>query len=99
MRMVGLLIAAIIAVWVYIDAKNRGYKTLPAVGWMLGVFLLMIVFLPLYLVLRGRRPKKMDILMPCKYCGKYYEGAPTYCPHCGHKVGGYSFNNNEGNNI
>lgn len=92
---IGLIVAAGVAIWVYIDAKKRGYKTLAAVGWMLGVFLLMIVFLPLYLFLRARKVKQVEILIPCKYCGKYYEGSPIYCPNCGHKVGGYSFNREE----
>ncbi|HHT9105190.1 MAG TPA: hypothetical protein ACFYD7_04875 [Candidatus Wujingus californicus] len=94
-RFIGLIVAAGVAIWVYIDAKKRGYKTLAAVGWMLGVFLLMIVFLPLYLFLRARKVKQVEILIPCKYCGKYYEGSPIYCPNCGHKVGGYSFNREE----
>ncbi|KXK24801.1 MAG: hypothetical protein UZ01_03663 [Candidatus Brocadia sinica] len=71
--------------------KKRGYKTLAATGWMMGVFLLMIVFLPIYLIMRTRQAKQVEILTPCKYCGKYYEGTPLYCPNCGHKVGGYSF--------
>ncbi len=91
MRFIGLLIAAAVAVWVYIDARNKGYKTLPAVGWMLGVFLLMIVFLPLYLFVRAKKAKPVEILTSCKYCGKYYQETPLYCPNCGHKVGGYSF--------
>ncbi len=94
-RFIGLIVAAGVAIWVYLDAKKRGYKTLAAVGWMLGVFLLMIVFLPLYLFLRARKVKQVEILIPCKYCGKYYEGSPIYCPNCGHKVGGYSFNREE----
>ncbi len=91
MRFVGLIIAAAVAVWVYMDARNKGYKTLPAVGWMLGVFLLMIVFLPLYLFVRAKKVKPIEILTSCKYCGKHYQGVPLYCPNCGHKVGGYSF--------
>ncbi|BBO16709.1 conserved hypothetical protein [Candidatus Brocadia pituitae] len=91
MRFIGLLIAAAVAVWVYADAKKRGYKTPAAIGWMMGVFLLMIVVLPVYLIMRTKQGKQMEILTSCKYCGKYYEGAPLYCPNCGHKVGGYSF--------
>lgn len=91
MKFIGLLIAAAVSVWVYTDAKNRGYKTLHAVGWMLGVFLLMIVFLPLYLFVRTRKENPVEILSPCKHCGKYYKETPLYCPNCGHKVGGYSF--------
>lgn len=91
MRFIGLLIAAAVAVWVYMDAKSKGYKTISAVGWMLGVFLLMIVFLPWYLFTRPRQ-SQVEILTPCKYCGRHYEGSPAYCPNCGHKVEGYSFN-------
>ncbi|GJQ22322.1 MAG: hypothetical protein HRU72_10935 [Planctomycetia bacterium] len=91
MRLIGLLIAAAVAVWVYTDAKKRGYKTPAAIGWMIGVFLLMIVVLPVYLIMRTRQGKQIEVLTPCKYCGKYYEGTPLYCPNCGHKVGGYSF--------
>ena len=91
MRLIGLLLAAAVAVWVYVDAKKRGYKMLPAVGWMMGVFLLMIVVLPIYLIMRTKQVKHVEILTSCKYCGKYYESTPLYCPNCGHKVGGYSF--------
>lgn len=95
MRILGLFIAAGVAIWVYMDAKNRGYKTISAVGWMLGTFFMMIVFLPLYLILRSRQSRQVEILTPCKYCGKYYEGTPLYCPNCGHKVEGYSFRKEE----
>lgn len=91
MRFIGLMLAAAVAIWVYTDAIKRGNKTLAAIGWMLGVFLLMIVFLPLYLFMRSKQGKQVDILTPCKYCGKYYENNPLYCPNCGHKVGGYPF--------
>ena len=91
MRFIGLMLAAAVAIWVYTDAIKRGCKTLTAIGWMLGVFLLMIVFLPLYLFMRSKQGKQVDILTPCKYCGKYYENTPLYCPNCGHKVGGYPF--------
>ena len=62
MRFIGLLIAAAVAVWVYVDAKKRGYKMLPAVGWMMGVFLLMIVVLPIYLIMRTKQVKQVEIL-------------------------------------
>lgn len=48
-QFVGLVIAAAIAVFVYQDARKRGMN---AWGWAIGTFLLCIVFLPLYLILR-----------------------------------------------
>ena len=48
----GLIIAAIVGILVGQDASKRGMN---AWGWGIGVFLLMIVFLPLYFILR--KPK------------------------------------------
>ena len=44
-----LLIAATVGFFVGQDAKKRGMNS---IGWGLGTFLLMIVFLPLYFILR-----------------------------------------------
>jgi hypothetical protein len=48
-QVVGLLIDAAIAFWVYNDAKKRPMN---AIVWAIGTFLVCIVFLPLYLILR-----------------------------------------------
>jgi hypothetical protein len=55
MTLAGILIALLIAVAVYNDAKPRGMEALP---WAAGVFLLMIIFLPLYFILR--KPKMAE---------------------------------------
>jgi 4-amino-4-deoxy-L-arabinose transferase-like glycosyltransferase len=57
-RLVGVVIALIIALLVRKDAKSRGMK---AAGWAVGVFLMMIVFLPLYFIMRKPR---LDALSP-----------------------------------
>jgi hypothetical protein len=46
---VGVLIALLIAIWVATDANKRGMN---GVLWAIGVFLLCIVFLPIYLIVR-----------------------------------------------
>jgi MFS family permease len=48
-QLIGVVIAGAIAVFVYTDAKKRGMN---AVGWAIGTFLLCIVILPLYLIIR-----------------------------------------------
>jgi hypothetical protein len=48
-QLIGLVIAAAIAFWVYNDAKKRPMN---AILWAIGTFLVCIVFLPLYLILR-----------------------------------------------
>ena len=45
----GFIIAALIALWVGSDANKRGMN---GVAWGIGVFLLCIVFLPIYLIVR-----------------------------------------------
>ena len=46
---IGMIIAAVVAYYVYEDANKRGMDGL---AWAFGVFLLMILFLPLYFILR-----------------------------------------------
>ena len=88
-----ILIPLIVAVLVAQDANKRGMN---GVLWGIGVFLLCIVFLPLYLIVR----KPMFIAPPpgyyppvagppggtarmCPACGKYHDGSAQFCPHCG----------------
>jgi len=51
-QILGMIIALIVAICVGNDAEKRGMN---AWGWGIGVFLLMILFLPLYFIFR--KPK------------------------------------------
>ncbi len=94
--MVILIISAIIpllvAWWVSSDAAKRGYSKSAIIGWFLGVWLLLIVFLPLYFILRSKTPKsphadkEEKITKVCPYCGKLYQGKPHFCPYCGQEL-------------
>ena len=46
---IGVIVDLAIAIWVYTDAQRRGMN---AIGWAIGTFLVCIVFLPLYLIMR-----------------------------------------------
>ncbi|HBH47334.1 MAG TPA: hypothetical protein DDX98_01760 [Bacteroidales bacterium] len=46
---IGIIIALVVAILVAKDAQKRGMN---AWAWAFGVFLLLIVFLPLYFILR-----------------------------------------------
>lgn len=48
-QLFGMCIAFVVAYWVYTDAQKRGMN---AIGWSIGVFLLLIVFLPIYFISR-----------------------------------------------
>jgi len=50
----GIFLAFIIAIFIYKDAEARDMSGL---GWAFGVFMLLIVFLPLYLIVRKPRVK------------------------------------------
>jgi hypothetical protein len=88
------LVPVVAAFWVFFDARKRGYSTGKSFLWALGVFLAMIIFLPLYLLDRRR---KMSLAsappsagarpsVSCFYCGRPYEGNPKLCPHCGQNL-------------
>jgi hypothetical protein len=87
-----LIVALLIAIWVYNDAIIRGKSSGDALIWFIGVFGLMIIFLPLWLILRPKLPQevqKVEVLEKpslCPYCGKYYRGTISFCPLCGAKV-------------
>jgi phosphotransferase system glucose/maltose/N-acetylglucosamine-specific IIC component len=53
--MIGVLIALVIGIAIGQDAKKRGMN---AWAWGIGVFLLLIIFLPLYFI--TRKPKLED---------------------------------------
>ncbi len=85
-QQIALFAAAAVAIWVYMDAKKNNYTTPMSIGWMLGVFMLMIVFLPFYLIVKAKRAKRLVMSIACEHCSKVYFGSPNYCPHCGHLV-------------
>lgn len=92
-NVVGVLVAAAIAGWVRFDAQKRGFKTSTAIGWSIGVFLLLIVFLPFYLWARRKHsPEATSVTaapiagVPCPYCGYVNSGAPDYCGKCGRQM-------------
>ena len=57
--------------------------------WGIGVFLLCIVFLPLYLIVRKPIPPAMTgaswsgTARMCPACGRYHDGTAQFCPFCG----------------
>ena len=81
--------------WVFYDSQKRWYTVSRGLLWAAGVFLILIVFLPLYLAARkkkgrmqaaGREASAPPTLSLCFYCRQGYEGNPTVCPHCGQNL-------------
>lgn len=89
--LIWILLALVVAAYVYEDAKKRDlsnnkWAKTPG-NWALGVFFLMIVFLPLYIMNRG--PEKGD-LRPvesfCGNCGARLTQVNGTCTVCGAKL-------------
>lgn len=95
MHFVFPLLSLIAALWVFFDSQKRGYSAGKGLLWAIGVFFLLIIFLPLYLFSRRKRQREMaeakaasgpPPLTECFYCGRGYEGQPKICPHCGQNL-------------
>ena len=52
----------VIAIWVYSDAIKRGYKRNSALRWFFRTWLLLIVFLPLWIIYRPKLPSDLNYL-------------------------------------
>lgn len=85
----------IAALWVFFDSQKCGYSIGKGLLWAIGVFLVLIVFLPLYLVARSRKkrtasaassPSDSVPATSCFYCGRPYTGNQKLCPHCGQNL-------------
>lgn len=99
-QLIGLVLAAAIGAWVMNDALQRGKSIRDAFLWGLGVWLLLIVFLPLWFLTRpslGARvrqgmgaggPQPFNIPQLCRYCGQPSGEDPFYCAACGRQLKG-----------
>ena len=48
---IAFIVLILISLWVYKDAEKRGYN---AAAWALSTFVLLIIMLPLYLIMRSK---------------------------------------------
>ena len=80
-------IPTVTAIIIARDAKARGMN---GVGWGIGVFMVLIVFLPLYLVVR--KPLTLPMIssatraLLCATCGKYSTSGGRFCQFCGQEL-------------
>jgi len=66
-QVLALIISLALAILVGKDASKRGMNPW---GWGIGVFILWIIFLPLYFIVRSRKHNK---LIKCPKCGISFE--------------------------
>lgn len=84
---IGTMLAALVASIVTSDARKRGLSSSDSLAWGIGVFLMMAVVLPIYLIVRrkqetqgGATPKVETA--PCPYCGYLNKPGSTFCDKC-----------------
>jgi hypothetical protein len=85
--LLGIVIAAGVATWVYSDARAR--QAAHAWLWGVGTFLLLIVVLPAWLLLRPPRPQGGgEGPQRCPWCGVENPASARACQNCGRESGG-----------
>jgi len=90
---IGFVIALLIAIWVAQDANKRGMN---GVLWAIGVFLVCIIFLPIYLIVRKPLLSQQPYGYPppgppqppqaghfCSNCGAPVQPGVRFCGNCG----------------
>ena len=81
----GLLLAAALGVWVYLDAKARNASR-PEL-WGIGTFLIAIVVLPAWLITRPpAQPPPREGPRRCTRCTGPVQPSAVVCMHCGHDL-------------
>lgn len=90
--LIGVLLGAAASYWVFSDARGRGYSFSGALLWSIGTFLLLIIFLPLYLLFGRRRSqptKKQESAIEQNTIDVEaisVTEATVHCPMCGKEV-------------
>jgi hypothetical protein len=89
-QLFGVIVAATVAGFVAADAKRRGLPPLSIFGWGAGVFMALIVFLPLYLYFRkrsGAQPVSIqNASAECPYCGYQNPSSTNFCGKCSRQL-------------
>jgi len=91
--LVGMVIAGIVAIFIYQDAANWRNEEIAVLGqssvrpglWSFGVFMLMIIFLPIYLIQRSSA--KGRLMRLCPWCSQRIAIRTRVCPYCRRDVG------------
>lgn len=87
--LLGLIIAAVIALLVYSDAKQRNLRMNPWIksptGWAIAVFLFALIFLPAYYITRGPTLQELYVFQKkqCVVCDETLDMFATKCSKCG----------------
>ncbi len=95
MKFIFWAITMAVALWVFFDSQKHGYSVAKGLLWAVGVFFVLVLFLPLYLIARNKKKRiaatvrqNPPVMNTCFYCRQGYEGNPSACPQCGQRLQG-----------
>ena len=84
---VAILIPILAALWVFMDARQKGRTEGQSLLWAFGTFMALIIFLPLWLFVRWQegQTKQTKNVYVCPYCHYSFKNIERarYCPYCG----------------
>lgn len=85
---VAMLILTLAAFWVFMDVKEKGRSEGQALFWAIGTFMALIIFLPLWLLVRWQSDQKKYSPQVCPSCRSSFKLMPRahYCPFCGYSL-------------
>ena len=91
MILLSALIALLVAIWVLTDTRKREVSWIASILWFFGVWGLMLLFLPLWLIFRPKLKDiptlSLDLSRPeIDHILKGVGVNIQYCPYCGHKL-------------
>ena len=90
MHTIAMLIPLLVGVWVFLDARSRGKDVSGALLWGMGTFLILIIVLPLWLLLR---PPIAKSSVSNKYSRMRVQNLDSeeqklFCTHCQKSIEG-----------
>ncbi|RAP34497.1 hypothetical protein DID77_00970 [Candidatus Marinamargulisbacteria bacterium SCGC AG-439-L15] len=92
-RIIAIASFIYLMLWIFQDAKRVGYSYLTAFLWGISIFLVPLISLPAYFILRFKRmqnkekttPKHLPKLL-CPRCGQDNTGHDKTCTNCGNNL-------------
>lgn len=95
MKLLVLIAAVTVSLFIYYDARKKGYTTTTAYMWLIAALFFPIIVIPFYFLFNFRksldkrsRTKSHENPLDsfCPKCGEAVSKHDEDCPHCGNKL-------------
>ena len=95
MKFFAIIAAVIVSLYIYFDARKKGYAPTTAYIWLIAALFFPIIVIPFYFLFNFRKSlgkhagsKGNESLLDsfCPKCGEAVSKQDEICPHCGNKL-------------